>query len=172
MYTRPHILNTAWCETKYQIWSLQMMTQLRASNAGPQNKIQSSNDKYNKIQIDNTIAISNGDLQKEYCTIFQYPESCNADQGSLMLATGHTHKKQTVNKTCHHLLLIPDPDPSLNCWGGNPYCLVLLSGFKSNWNVDNVSMKCLSSKPQTVVPCWPFCTGKQKAHTKCTHTFH
>ena len=41
-----------------------------------------------------------------------------------------------MNTTCHHLLLIPDPDPSLNCWGGNPYCLVLFSGFKSNWNVD------------------------------------
>ena len=41
-----------------------------------------------------------------------------------------------MNITCHHLLLIPDPDPSLNCWGGNPYCLVFFSGFKSNWNVD------------------------------------
>ena len=46
-----------------------MTTQLRAHNAGPQSKIQNTNGKYNKIQIDNTITISNGDLQKEYCTI-------------------------------------------------------------------------------------------------------
>ena len=99
-----------------------MTTQLRAHNAGPQNKIQIQMAKYNKIQINNTMTISNGNLQKEYCTIFQYPDGCNADQGSLILATGHTHKQNR---------LIPDPDPSLNCWGGNPYCLVLLSGFKA-----------------------------------------
>ena len=34
------MLDVAWCATKYQIWSLQMTTQLRARNAGPQNKIQ------------------------------------------------------------------------------------------------------------------------------------
>ena len=67
------------------------MTQLRARNAGPQSKLQNTDDKYNKIQIDNTTTISNGDLQKEYCTIFQYPDGCNADQGSLIPATGHTH---------------------------------------------------------------------------------
>ena len=131
--------------------------------------MQNTNDKFNKIQIDNTTTISNRDLQKEYCTIFQYPDGCNADQWSLILATRHTHKqKWAVNMTCHYLLLIPDPDPSLNCWGGNPYCLVLFSGFKSNWYVDNDVMKHLSSKPHTVVPWWPFCTGKQKAHVKCT----
>ena len=57
-------------------------------------KIQNTNDKCNKIQIDNTTTISNGDLQKEYCTIFQYPDGCNADQGSLILATSHTHKQK------------------------------------------------------------------------------
>ena len=36
-------MDIAWCATKYQIWSLQMMTQLRAHNAGPQNKIQMAN---------------------------------------------------------------------------------------------------------------------------------
>ena len=87
-------MDVAWCATKYQIWSLRMMTQLRAHNAGPQNKIQSTNDQCNKIQIGNTTTISNGDLQKEYCTIFQYPDGCNADQGSLILATGHTHKQK------------------------------------------------------------------------------
>ena len=71
-----------------------MMTQLRAHNAGPQNKIQDTNGEYNKIQINNTITISNGDLQKEYCTIFQYPDGCNADQGSLIPATGHIHKQK------------------------------------------------------------------------------
>ena len=70
------------------------MTQLRARNAGPQNKIQNTNDQCHKIQIGDTMTISNGDLQKEYCTIFQYPDGCNADQGSLILATGHTHKQK------------------------------------------------------------------------------
>ena len=70
-----------------------MTTQLRTHNTGPQNKIQNTNGEYNKIQIDNTITFSNGDLQKEYCTIFQYPDGCNADQGSLILATSHTHKQ-------------------------------------------------------------------------------
>ena len=93
-----------------------MMTQSRACNAGPQNKIQNTNDQFNKIQIDNTTTISNGELQKEYCTIFQYPDSCNADQGFLTLATCHAHKqKWAVNITRQHLLLILDPDPSLNC---------------------------------------------------------
>ena len=87
-------MDVAWCATKYQIWSLLMMTQLRACNAGPQSKIQNMNDKYIKIQIDNTITISNGDLQKEYCTIFQYPDACNADQGFLIPATSHTHKQK------------------------------------------------------------------------------
>ena len=73
-----------------------MMTQLRARNTGPQNKIQIQIVKYNKIQIDNTTTIFNGDLQKEYCTIFQYPDGCNADQGSLILATGHTHKQSRL----------------------------------------------------------------------------
>ena len=95
LYTRPRVLDVAWCATKYQTWSLQMTTQLRACNTGPQSKIQiQMANIYNKIQIDNTIAISNGDLQKEYCTIFQYPDGCNADQGSLKLATGHTHKQK------------------------------------------------------------------------------
>ena len=94
IYTRPHILDVAWCATKYQIWSLQIMTQLRAHNAGPQSKIQNTNSKYNKIQIDNTNTISNEDLQKEYCTIFQYPDGCHAYQGSLIPATGHTHKQK------------------------------------------------------------------------------
>ena len=67
---------------------------IRAHNAGPQNKIQNTNDEYNKIQIDNTITISNADLQKEYCTIFQYPDGCYADQGSLIPATGHAHKQK------------------------------------------------------------------------------
>ena len=89
-------MDVAWCATKYQIWSLQMMTQLRAHNAGPQNKIQNTNDQCNKIQIGDTTTISNGDLQKEYCTIFQYPDGCNADQGSLILATGHTHKQNRL----------------------------------------------------------------------------
>ena len=70
------------------------MTQLRARNAGPQNKIQNTNGKYNKIQIDNTNTVSNGELQKEHCTIFQYPDGCNADQGSLIPATGHTCKQK------------------------------------------------------------------------------
>ena len=87
-------MDIAWCAPKYETWSLQMTTQLRAHNAGPQNKIQNTNSKYNKIKIDNTITISNGDLQKEYCTIFQYPDGCNADQRSLILATGHTHKQK------------------------------------------------------------------------------
>ena len=87
-------MDVAWCATKYQIWFLPMTTQLRAHNVGPQNKIQNTNGEYNKIQIDNTITISNGDLQKEYCTIFQYPDDCNADQGSLIPATGHTHKQK------------------------------------------------------------------------------
>ena len=87
-------MDVAWCATKYQIWSLQMTTQLRACNAGTQNKIQMQISKYNKIQIDNTMTISNGDLQKEYCTIFQYPDGCNVDQGSLILATGHNHKQK------------------------------------------------------------------------------
>ena len=87
-------MDIAWCASKYQIWSLQTMTQLRAHNAGPQNKIQNTNDKCNKIQIGDTTTISNGDLQKEYCTIFQYPDGCNADQGSLILATSHTHKQK------------------------------------------------------------------------------
>ena len=86
-------MDIAWCATKYQIWSLQMMTQLRAQcRTTKQNT--NTNGKYDKIQIDNTITISNGDLQKEYCTIFQYPDGCNADQGSLILATGHTHKQK------------------------------------------------------------------------------
>ena len=89
-------MDAAWCATKCQIWSLQTMTQLRAHNAGPQNKIQIQMTKYNKIQIDNTMTISNGDLTKEYCTIFQYPDGCNADQGSLILATGHTHKQNRL----------------------------------------------------------------------------
>ena len=90
-------MDIAWCATKYQIWSLQMIIQLRARNKGPQNTIQQISNTisiYNKIQIDNTMTISNGDLQKEYCTIFQYPDGCNADQGSLILATGHTHKQK------------------------------------------------------------------------------
>ena len=81
-----------------------MTTQLRACNAGPQNKIQNTNDQCNKIQIGNTTTISNGDLQKEYCTIFQYPDGCNADQGSLILATGHTHKQKV---DCEHNLSPP-----------------------------------------------------------------
>ena len=87
-------MDIAWCATKYQIWSLRMTTQLRAHNAGPQSKIQNTNDKHNKIQIDDTTTISNGDLQKDYCTIFQYPDGCNADQESLIPATGHTHKQK------------------------------------------------------------------------------
>ena len=87
-------MDIAWCATKYQIWSLQMTTQLRAHNAGPQNKIQNTNGEYNKIQTNKTITISNGDLQKEYCTIFQYPDGCNADQWSLIPTTGHTHKQK------------------------------------------------------------------------------
>ena len=71
-----------------------MTTQLRAHNAGPQNKIQNTNDQCDKIQIGDTSTISNGDLQKEYCTIFQYPDGCNADQGSLICATDHTHKQK------------------------------------------------------------------------------
>ena len=31
--------------------------------------------------------------------------------------------------TCHHPLLLQDPDLSFSCWGGNPYCLVLFSRF-------------------------------------------
>ena len=46
-----------------------------------------------KYKLATPLTISNGDLQKEYCTIFQYPDGCNADQGSLILATGHTHKQ-------------------------------------------------------------------------------
>ena len=30
--------------------------------------------------------------------------------------------------TCHHPLLLPDPDLSFNCWGGNPCYLVLSAG--------------------------------------------
>ena len=56
--------------------------------------MQNTNEKYSKIQIDNTTTISNGDLQKEYCTIFKYPDGCNADQRSLILATSHTHKQK------------------------------------------------------------------------------
>ena len=89
-------MDVAWCATKCQIWSLRMTKQLRARNAGPQNKIQIQMTKYNKIQIDNTMTISNGDLQKEHCTIFQYPYGCNADQGSLILATDHTHKQNRL----------------------------------------------------------------------------
>ena len=73
-----------------------------------------------------------------------------------------------MNTTCHHLLLIPDPDPSLNCWGGNPYCLVLFRGFKSNWNVDMTQQSARPPNHKQLVPCWPFCTGKQKAYAKCT----
>ena len=87
-------MDVAWCATKYQIWSLQTMTQLSIHNTGPQNKMQNTNDKYNKIQIEDTITISNGDLQKEYCTIFQYPDGCNADQRSLIPATSHTLKQK------------------------------------------------------------------------------
>ena len=47
-------MDVAWCATKYQIWFLQTMTQLRARNAGPQNKIQNTNDQCNKIQIGDT----------------------------------------------------------------------------------------------------------------------
>ena len=57
-----------------------------------------------QIQIDNTTTISNGDLQKEYCTIFQCPDGCNADQGSLILATSHTHKQKMG---CEHDLSQP-----------------------------------------------------------------
>ena len=71
-----------------------MTTKLRAHNAGPQNKIQNTNDQCDQIQIGDTTTISNGDLQKEYCTIFQCPDGCNADQESLILATGHTHKQK------------------------------------------------------------------------------
>ena len=40
--------------------------------------------------------------------------------------------------TCDYLLLLPDPDLSLNCWGGNPYCLVLLAvSIKHIGFVDN-----------------------------------
>ena len=49
-----------------------------------------------KYKINNTTTISNGDLPKEYCTIFQCPDSCNADQGSLRLATSHTHKQNRL----------------------------------------------------------------------------
>ena len=100
----------------------------------------------------------------------QYPDGCNIDQGSFIPATSHTHRqKWAVNMTCHHLLFLPDADLSLNCWGGNPYHLVLFSGFNQTVGfVDSDSMKCPSSKPHTVLPWWPFCTGKQKAYAKCT----
>ena len=53
--------------------------------------------------------------------------------------------------------------------GGNPYCPVLFSRFNQTIGfMYNDSMKCPSSKPHTVVPWWPFCTGKQKAYAKCT----
>ena len=81
-----------------------MTIQLRAHNAGPQNKIQNTNGKYNKIQIDNTITISNGDLQKEYCTIFQYPDGCNADQGSL-IPSYKSHPQTKID--CEHDLSPP-----------------------------------------------------------------
>ena len=75
--------------------------------------------------------------------------------------------------TCHHPLLLPDPDLSFNCWGGNPCYLVLSSRFNETIGfVDNDSMKCLSSKPHMVVPWWPFCTGIKKLKLKCTTTSH
>ena len=103
---------------------------------------------------------------------FQYHGSCNVDQGSFILAMSYSQtKNRAVNKTCHHPLLLPDPDLSFNCWDGNPYCLVLFTRFNQTIGfVDNDSMKCPSSKPHTVVPWWPFCTGKPKAYANCTAT--
>ena len=38
--------------------------------------------------------------------------------------------------------------------------------------VDNDSVECLSSKPHTVVPGWPFWTGIKKLMPNCTATSH
>ena len=68
-----------------------------------------------KYKLTTPLLFPMGIYKKSTAQSVQYPDGCNADQGSLILATSHTHKqKQTVNMTCHHLLLIPDPDPSLN----------------------------------------------------------
>ena len=105
-----------------------------------------------------------------YCTIFQYPDGCNADQGSLILATSHTHKQKN---DCEH-----DLSPPITLT--RPWSFIQLLRWKpilpsalqqvqwNSWIADNDSMKFPSSKPHTVVPWWPFCTGKQQAHAKCT----
>ena len=121
-----------------------------------------------------TVQGRHGQFDNKFLSLISLEEApgCNKVSihlGSLIHATSHTDKQiWAVNMSCHHLLLIPNPEPSLNYWGGKPYCLVFFSGCKSNWYVDNDSMKCPSSKPHTVVPWWPFCTGKQKAHSKYT----
>ena len=85
-------MDVAWVCHKISNLVPQMMTQLRAHNAGPQNKIQMANT--TKYKLTTPLLFPMGIYKKEYCTIFQYPDGCNADEGSLILATSHTHKQK------------------------------------------------------------------------------
>ena len=172
IYTRPSILDLAWCATKYQIWSLLMMTQWRANNTGPQT--QNTNSKLTKYKLAQPPLIPMG-IYKKSTAQSPIHDGCNVEQGSFIhcYKSYSQMKNRAVNMTCHLPLLLPDPDLSFTCWGGNPYYLVLFSGFnKITGFVDNDSVKHPFAKPHTVVPWWSFCTGKQKAYAYCTATSH
>ena len=66
-------------------------------------KIQNTNGKLTKYKLTPPPLLQTG-IIKEYCTIFQYPDGCNVDQGSFIPATGHTHKQKIG---CEHDLSPP-----------------------------------------------------------------
>ena len=71
---------------KISNWSLWTMTQWRTHNAGPQNM------EY-KMQIGTATTNSNGDLQKEYCTISNIMTAVMQTEGHLYFTTSHTQKQ-------------------------------------------------------------------------------
>ena len=84
------------CHKMSKIWSLRTTTQFRARNADHKTKYKYKLQNTTKYRLTTPRLFPMGILQKEYCTIFQYPDGCNADQGSLILATGHTHKQNRL----------------------------------------------------------------------------
>ena len=71
-----------------------MMTQLRARNAGPQSKIQIQMANITKYKLTTPLLFPMEIYKKSTAQSSNTLMACNADQGSLILATGHSHRQK------------------------------------------------------------------------------
>ena len=154
--------------TKYQIWSLQMTTQWRACNAGPQ-KAKHKTQIITKYKLAQSPLIPMG-IYKKVLHNLQYPDGCNVDQGSFIHTTSHTHKpKLCCEQDMSPPITLTRPWSIIQLLRLKPILPNVLQKVQTNnwfcgqWLTEVSVLQTTHSGTMMVL-----CTGKQKAYAKCT----